>query len=228
MTCTQIANVDSLMYTHSMETIYLSLCAQEAVSTFFVKSPVYIFLCRPLQLSSLSEELWYNNWCKTESARNKQYEYSFQCTNYFNAHLNSVHIFFVSNSFGPKSVGPIICPHFICTGSLCLVSLDKILSYLQCCNTNLETTILNLNILDNKNIHQAPIISAVALTIMGRATSRIKISTRVDSFRPAGWRNKWISNLKHLCLSKTFKQASKLWVRYVMLVMCLLTDWLID
>ena len=30
-----------------METIYLSLCAQEAVSTFFVKSPVYIFLCTP-------------------------------------------------------------------------------------------------------------------------------------------------------------------------------------
>ena len=28
------------MYTHSMETIYLSLSAQVAVSTFFVKSPV--------------------------------------------------------------------------------------------------------------------------------------------------------------------------------------------
>ena len=70
---------------------------------------------------------------------------------------------------------------FICTGSLCLVSLDKILSYLRCCNTNLETAILNLNILDNKNIHQAPLVStqlAVALTIMVRATARIKISTR--------------------------------------------------
>ena len=60
--------------------------------------------------------------------------------------------------------------HFICTGSLCLV----ILSYLRCCNTNLETAILNMNILDNKNIHQAPLVStqlAVALTIMGRATA---------------------------------------------------------
>ena len=70
--------------------------------------------------------------------------------------------------------------HFICTSSLCLVSLDKIPSYLRCCNTNLETAILNLK-LDNKNIHHAPLVSAqlaVDLTIMGRATARIKISTR--------------------------------------------------
>ena len=68
---------------------------------------------------------------------------------------------------------PSKCPdhypaHFICTGLLCLVSLDKISSNLRCCNTNLETAILNLNILDNENIHQAPLVSAqlaVALTI---------------------------------------------------------------
>ena len=54
--------------------------------------------------------------------------------------------------------------------------LDKILSYLQCCNTNLETAILNLNILDNKNIHQAPLVSAqlvVALTINGQGNSQL-------------------------------------------------------
>ena len=74
-----------------------------------------------------------------------------------------------------------ILNEFICTGLLCLVSLDKILSYLWCCNTNLETAIINLNILDNKNIHQVPLVSAqlaVALTIMVRTTARIKISTR--------------------------------------------------
>jgi hypothetical protein len=71
--------------------------------------------------------------------------------------------------------------HFICTDLLSLVSLDKILSYLWCCNTHLETAILNLNILDIENIHQAQLVSAqlaVALTIMGSATARIKISTR--------------------------------------------------
>ena len=55
------------------------------------------------------------------------------------------------------------------------------LTCMRCCNTNLETAILNLNILDNKNIHQAPLVSAqlaVALTIMVRATARIKIPTR--------------------------------------------------
>ena len=48
-------------------------------------------------------------------------------------------------------------------------------------NTNLETAILNLYILDNKIIHQAPLVSAqlaVALAIIVRATARIKISTR--------------------------------------------------
>ena len=73
--------------------------------------------------------------------------------------------------------------HFICTGLLCLVSLDKILSYLWCCNTYLVTAILNLNLLEkyppgpgaasfrpagcspdhyeiNKNIHQALLVSA--------------------------------------------------------------------
>ena len=51
--------------------------------------------------------------------------------------------------------------------------LDKILSYLRCCNTNLETAILNLNILDDKYIHQAPLVSTqlvVALTINGQGS----------------------------------------------------------
>ena len=64
--------------------------------------------------------------------------------------------------------------HYICTGLIGLVNLDKISSHLRCCNTNLETAILNLNIPDNKNIHQAPLVSAqlvVALTIMVRATA---------------------------------------------------------
>jgi len=47
---------------------------------------------------------------------------------------------------------------------------------LRCCNTNPETAILNLNILDNKNIHQATLVSAqlvVALTINGQGNSQL-------------------------------------------------------
>ena len=39
------------VYTHSMETIYPSLCAQVAVGTFFMKYPVYISIqdCKGLR-----------------------------------------------------------------------------------------------------------------------------------------------------------------------------------
>ena len=66
----------------------------------------------------------------------------------------------------------ITLPIFFVQARFSLTSLDERSSYLQCCNNNLETAILNLNILDNTNIHQALLVSAqlaVALTIMDRA-----------------------------------------------------------
>ena len=41
------------VYTHSMETIYLSLSAQVAVGTFFMKSPVHLYLTYYLHVSRI-------------------------------------------------------------------------------------------------------------------------------------------------------------------------------
>ena len=68
--------------------------------------------------------------------------------------------------------------HFICTGSFCLVSLDKILSYL---------------IFYNKNIHQVPLVSAQlawALPFWARLKPAEKYPPGAASFRPAGLRLK--------------------------------------
>ena len=65
-------------------------------------------------------------------------------------------IFFV----GYPGALPITLPILFVPACFALTSLDERSSYLRCCNTNLGTAILNLNIHDNKNIHQAPLVSA--------------------------------------------------------------------